>query len=154
MLGIDVQFTSHESAIQERWRTWWEENRGESRYSTLPWRKFSPRLAAAADALFQASVERVPADADELVKLALARNPGISPRVEAELGRRTGNVYPYRPGRELANGVRAGCARAGPELLCPTLGGWRTRTPMTRRSRLSANDEIEAVRKIRARIPG
>lgn len=86
VLGIDdVQFTSHESAIQERWRTWWEENRAESRYSALPWRKFSPRLAAAVDALFQASVERVPADADELVRLALAGNPGISPEVEAEL---------------------------------------------------------------------
>jgi formylglycine-generating enzyme required for sulfatase activity len=86
VLGIDdVQFTSDESAIQERWRTWWEENRVESRYSAMPWRKFSPRLAAAADALFQSSVERVPADADELVRLALARNPGVSPEVEAEL---------------------------------------------------------------------
>jgi serine/threonine-protein kinase len=83
----DLEFTTDEALIQERWRLWWNENRRNAPYSALSWRGYSPRLAAAADALFSDTVDRIPTGADDLVRLGLARNPSVGPEVMMALTR-------------------------------------------------------------------
>jgi formylglycine-generating enzyme required for sulfatase activity len=83
----NVEFTSDEEAIQERWRNWWCDHRRDTKYSALSWRLHSPRLARAADALFVETMDQIPVEADGLVRLALARNPSVSREVTIALTR-------------------------------------------------------------------
>ncbi|MCX3286221.1 hypothetical protein OR263_05745 [Streptomyces sp. NEAU-H22] len=77
--------SSDVNRIQERWRTWWESQRDFPAYSKLRWRPLSPRLANAASALFARAPEEVPTDLDELVRLAVARNPYVLDHFASDL---------------------------------------------------------------------
>jgi hypothetical protein len=83
----EIEFTSDEDAIQERWRNWWCEHQHDTQYCTFAWRPHSPRLSRAADALFAETISQIPEEADDLVRLALARNPNVSTEVMVALTR-------------------------------------------------------------------
>jgi hypothetical protein len=83
----NVEFTSDEDAIQERWRNWWCDHQHDTKYTAFSWRPHSPRLARAADALFAETMDQIPVEADDLVQLALARNPNVSTEVTIALTR-------------------------------------------------------------------
>ncbi|MFG2835663.1 hypothetical protein ACGFYE_11810 [Streptomyces zaomyceticus] len=90
-------------AIQERWRSWWESNENYSAYSKLAWRPLSPRIEKASRALFARIPGDVPTDMDELVMMAVARNPYIVNDFADRFAREAG----YEVRREMAAGVHA-----------------------------------------------
>ncbi|MFD7961863.1 HEAT repeat domain-containing protein [Streptomyces zaomyceticus] len=73
--------------IQERWRSWWESHENSSVYTKLAWRPLSPRIARAARALSARIPGDVPADMDELVMMAVARNPYVLDHFAGRLAR-------------------------------------------------------------------
>ncbi|MFE5729546.1 hypothetical protein ACFQ7A_01335 [Streptomyces sp. NPDC056528] len=89
--------------IQDRWRSWWESCENSSTYSKLPWRPLSPRIEKATRALFARTPEDVPADMDEIVMMAVARNPYVIDHFAARLAKKAG----FQVRREMAAGLHA-----------------------------------------------
>ncbi|GHG32214.1 HEAT repeat domain-containing protein [Streptomyces zaomyceticus] len=90
-------------AIQDRWRSWWDSHENSSVYTKLAWRPLSPRIARAARALCARIPGDVPADMDELVMMAIARNPYVIDHFAEHLAREAGDQVR----REMAAGPHA-----------------------------------------------